>query len=715
MPDENDQLNNIKGPYEKWSFGIGEKYLQYKMKKEDVSFYTGIVSLSYSNFAPQSTIVPNQQQTVEKPIFPTLWGKLDNFRFHFFPVAAKVYGATRSKKIESLLKLRSNIQKFFSNDSVFLGNSIVLPKQNIGRLVQNPAYEETGFRLNVPLAKGTLDLQFRQEAVAIKPLPKIANATQGELEARPKLVIVAVIDDGIAFAHRNFRDAEGHSRIESCWLQSARSDQSSRVLFGREWLREEIDNLIAEARDEEEIYSNLPMSEDDARYGAALRRFSTHGTHVLDIAAGHRHGSIDPAWTTAGNDTLDRVRIIAVQLPPAAVADTAGFGKDAYILSAFHHIFERADQIYAAYGVNEAAQQALVVNFSFGSTGGSHNGVGRVERAIDELITMRRRQNKPTYVTMPAGNTFSSALYGEISADLLKRNTGAYTIPWRVQPNSAAASHLELWFDQKPVDCTLTIKAPGWEKPESLALNDAVSITFPNADAPVGQAVFAEFVDGLWHAVVSLVPTEPEDDALPAAPAGLWQVTLHAKGSAELKTPVCCRIQRSEDPHGYKTGARQSYFDDPSNERFGEKGDLSSQDKPAAFVQRFGSLNTLASGSTIWVVGGFFADTQQPSAVSAAGKPGRPPGSPFVDAGAASDDSRHLFGRRAAATLSGSLARVSGTSVAAPYVARRVALQILNGDHASLAKHGLKGFQGMTAVSSAGPYDVARLGDVLLP
>ena len=41
----------------------------------------------------------------------------------------------------------------------------------------------------------------------------------------------------------------------------------------------------------------------------------------------------------------EEIRIIAVQLPNTIALDTSGFGKDMYMLSAFHYIFHRADII----------------------------------------------------------------------------------------------------------------------------------------------------------------------------------------------------------------------------------------------------------------------------------------------------------------------------------------------------------------------------------
>lgn len=529
------------------------------------------------------------------------------------------------------------------------------PNQAAGQF--NPVeIEEPGFRLNTPLPDDTFDPTFTPTDTPLAIAAMMRGSRSRPKKPAPTIIVTAIIDDGIAFAHRNFRDKQGKTRVESCWLQSGKADGSGRVLFGRELFRREIDDLIERAGgDELAVYASVPMSEVDTHYGAALNRFATHGTHVLDIAAGHCHGRRDNPLPAEDTDGMDRVRIIAVQLPPSAIADTSGFGDDAYILSAFHHIFERADAIFSSYGITKPEQQCLTVNFSFGFTGGPHNGSGRIERAIQQLIAARRGQRKPTEVVMPAGNTFASALYGEIRPMMLK-DSNEYAIPWRVQPNSRSASHLELWFPANPAGSMITLTPPGGGASWQLSLDDIGSIQFPAGRHSYGQAAFYKFAKDKWQVVISLAPTEPADETLPASPSGLWRIAFQQPEKNRFENPVYCRIQRCENPFGYATGARQSYFDDPLDEPFDETGAIAADDTEVAFVRRFGSLNGLAISGNILIVGGALADSGKPSLSSAAGpnikQAGHPDG--FVDLSAPSDDSRVLPGRRAAATLSGS-------------------------------------------------------------
>lgn len=758
---KDDRLEYCEGPYEQWALGIGASYVDGEGTGASWRHYVAIATLPTPVVATEAPEVSPSKgaKKFRGPRLPTIWGVSAGIRHRFLPVIAEVRSGDGGVSYRSVWNWAGSLVgpqflkfdapgaaddaipasgktqagsstkastaealKSLPGKTKFVGLEYGLePKPDFPLGLHLPAArmlpaetETPGLRLNVPLPVDTIDQGFSRDEAPARIGAAMGRASLPEVSGRPRIVITAVIDDGIAFAHRNFRDRNDKSRVESCWLQSARQDGSGRVLFGREFFRHEIDECLDAAKgDEERVYASIPMSSADRAYGMTMRRFATHGTHVLDIAAGHRHGDIQPFLPAPEGEGLDRVRIIAVQLPPSAIADTAGFGKDAYFLSAFHYIFERADAVFDAYGVKNPADQWLTVNFSYGATGGPHDGTGRIERAIQELIEQRRGLGKPTHVIMPAGNTFSSALYGEIRPGMLK-DTHEYTIPWRVQPNNRAASHLEMWFPANPVGAVLEIVPPGGAQPFSLTLDSARTITLSEGARSYGQASLSEFSENKWFAVLSLAPTEPGLETLPAAPAGLWRIRFRQPAEKRFENPVYCRIQRCDNPFGFTTGARQSYFDDPRDKPFNDMGALAATDTDDAFVRRFGSLNGLAIGDQIWIVGGVYADSHHPTGTSAAGpfekRAGRP--HPYVNLSAPSDDSRVLPGRRAAGTLTGSSTRLSGTSVASPLFARRVALAALAGQLLPLdiGKLGSVGYETIQGVIRA----KARMGDYVL-
>ena len=85
----------------------------------------------------------------------------------------------------------------------------------------------------------------------------------------------------------------------------------------------------------------------------------------------------------------------------------------------------------------------MVVNFSFGYSGGPHDGGSNLEAAVGQLIEHRRKRAH-TAVVLPSGNTFETRMHGRILPT--RFIDGAFSFKWRIQPNDRTSSYLELWF-----------------------------------------------------------------------------------------------------------------------------------------------------------------------------------------------------------------------------------------------------------------------------
>jgi hypothetical protein len=191
----------------------------------------------------------------------------------------------------------------------------------------------------------------------------------------------------------------------------------------------------------------------------------------------------------------------------------------------------------------------------------------------------------------------------------------------------------------------------------------------------IGQVEVATFNADWTRVRLAIAPTEPHDASLPAAPAGLWTVSLVRTGGAAPIRPVACRVQRDNDPFGYARGGRQSYLDDPADDGFTADGAPARVDATAeAFVRRFGTVNGLATHSRVTVVSSFYDDTGRANEYASAGPAPGTAGPGAVHVSLAADASTALRGSLAAGTRSGSARRLAGTSMAAPLQARRAAL-----------------------------------------
>src|SRR5262249_39930371 len=101
-------------------------------------------------------------------------------------------------------------------------------------------------------------------------------------------------------------------------------------------------------------------------------------------------------------------------------------------------------------------------------------------------------------------------------------------------------------------------------------------------------------------------PSEPNHPDRRGITPGVWTIAVTRNETAQpLPQAIHCWIQRDTDPENLRSGARQSYFDDPLDVRFNHDGSPREEDTSEALVQRFGSLNGLATHNATIVVAGF--------------------------------------------------------------------------------------------------------------
>jgi hypothetical protein len=695
------------GPYEAWNFGDGRGYALPVLRKYS-RYYTALAELG-------AVPGPPPEPDPGNGFFPTLWEDAPR-RFIPFVAERPVDLDPAPMTPEDLTRmLQSGFVSAFTELVPTLPFSSDTSEERSSRIDILLKVKKSRFRVAFPVAKKAMHRLKKPE----KPVWYPDEGLCRRIGYKKKITVIAVIDDGLPFAHSNFRDRTGkHTRVEFCWLQSVAIDPCQRsVLFGREYTRPHIECLIKKHGDDEDsLYRAAGATIDTEELGSLIDRHGTHGAHVMDLAAGYARARREKA--------REEIRIIAVQLPNTIAWDTSGFGKDAYMLSAFHYIFDRADIIAEGYGVENLR---LVINFSYGFSGGRHDGETELEAAIDELIEARRcRQatrthpllgSSPTALMLPAGNTFLDRLHGLICPEDFRGNTA--TFYWRIQPNDRTTSYLELWFWEgfKPDGYAIELYDPSGDLRSYFEIkvppNDQIQQgADPNTMQPVQNAGYesigqisvdvhradpeAQKDTGRYRVLIVVAPTDPEEPSLPRAEAGKWKVMI-ARGVHLIDQPIHCWIQRSADPESLRSGSRQSYLDDRAYEesRFTCQGDFAETDTKT-FVRRFGSLNGLATGGKALVAGGYRlgaglgsgpADAR-PSRYSSAGVLQSQPCDPSlaskeakvsswpekqVSASSMSDRSRALPGTIAAGVRSGSHSLVQGTSAAAPLVARQLA------------------------------------------
>ena len=507
-------------------------------------------------------------------------------------------------------------------------------------------------------------------------------------------VVIGIIDDGIAFAHERFRRADGASRVEAFWNQDGPPSGSSAILYGSEIDKQGIDDLLAECTtagwtDEDRVYRRCGLIDFTSPDHKAVAWRAAHGTHVLDLAAGY----------SRGEDRADRP-IIAVQLPVAATAGQSGAGLEPYVLRAIQFIIERARGLTA----DGDRPLPVVINFSYGTHAGPHDGTSLLEQAIDAVVTSEGAvsgESAPVRVVLPAGNTHGSRCHAQVA---FRVPDEIVTLRLRVQPDDHTPSTVQVWLPhagpEGPARSRISLCVTTPDGVQSAWIGEGPDERFElESDGQVHCAGSYSFVPSPTERGVFRIDLQPTIQIRPGpsdelntkrpgvAPSGLWTMKL----KNVLLAPddkVEAWIERDDLLYGHPRRGRQSYFDEPCYLRFDAQGRPVDDDPEplSCSVRRAGMISAIATGKQAVVIGGFVRKDLRIARYSAGG-PSTPAreGEPKCDlhrpdALAVSDDSRVHTGVLAAGSRSGSVIALSGTSVAAPQITRWIADQLAAGN-----------------------------------
>jgi len=428
----------------------------------------------------------------------------------------------------------------------------------------------------------------------------------------------------------------------------------------------DIDRLLAEDDDEAAQYHKINRSLFRRPDTPQTERHAAHGTHVLDLAAGAAPWSGDPA--------LD-MPILAVQLPPASIRETSGRRMETYLVQGLRWI------------LSEVLRQAhysdappVVVNISLGSLSGPGDRHAFVADWLAFEVNRHARitGNARIRVVVAYGN----ARRGRLVARNEVRRTAPMQLIWRVQPDDRTSSFLELRAPQTQVaGLKLQVVPPKGSGLPSLEIDWPAPETGARLPGPIAAVSGSQEEGGQSHVLIALGPTA-WSGAMPAAPSGAWQVRVQT--SLIEPVLVTARVQRDDTPPGYWILGRQSWLDHPlawdwDEELRGYIAPRRAEDAPGCPVTREGSCVAYAGaadprilfvGSGRPVVGK--PGSLRPTPYSAEGmqyfaRPGESEGPTLLAKG---DDGILLPGRRASGVPSGSVVRMSGTSVAAPQLTR---------------------------------------------
>ena len=239
-------------------------------------------------------------------------------------------------------------------------------------------------------------------------IPEVQNNAPYNLKGNG--VLLGIIDSGINYAHPDFRNEDGTTRIISIWDQTIIGNPPQGFWQGSEYTRNQINEALMKPTKTERLA--VVPSED----------FSGHGTHVAGIAGGNGRASNGQIVGAA-----PEAEFIIVKL---GQPDTEGFVRNVEIMLAVKYVIEQAT----------ALGRPVALNLSLGMNTGPHDGNALLEQFLSDSSTLWKNN-----IIVGSGNegdarnhTQGRAIQGEVTR-----------FQFQIGPDTVSYN-LSIWYN--PID-----------------------------------------------------------------------------------------------------------------------------------------------------------------------------------------------------------------------------------------------------------------------
>lgn len=315
--------------------------------------------------------------------------------------------AEETEKLVSVLAKVKDVQSFLELPGVHQGKIITVAPDKKGHIVTaRVAVTELEQIQQAPVVVSLSSAQplklMLQDTIREIGLPPLHSPETNEGSG----VIIGIIDHGCDFAHPNFRNSDGSTRLLSLMTQkiiNINDGHTEEIIHTSEQINAALRNP--------DPYLSLSY---DPGYGS-------HGTHVMDIAAGNGLAKMSPG-------VAPKADLIFVEPDYRDIQNgNLGYlGDSLNLLNAVKYVFDMA------------RDTPCVINISLGTHGGPHDGTSLFEQGIDGLV-----MEKPNRaVVLAAGNAFND----NIHASGTVKEGSFIDLHWVILEGDKTNNELELWY-----------------------------------------------------------------------------------------------------------------------------------------------------------------------------------------------------------------------------------------------------------------------------
>lgn len=207
---------------------------------------------------------------------------------------------------------------------------------------------------------------------------------------RGKGILVACVDSGIDYRHRDFRNTDGSTRLVALWDQTVAGNPPEGYFLGTEYTKDQIDEILLSENVMKQGgaallsgnavgQGNVNAANNTNNTNASITSLnppsgdlSGHGTAVMGIAAGNGQESGGIYEGVAPESDLLVVKL-GVPLPDS-------FPRTTELIQAIDYCIRKAIEL----------DQPMALNLSFGSSYGSREGNSLVETYLNQVSNLGR-------------------------------------------------------------------------------------------------------------------------------------------------------------------------------------------------------------------------------------------------------------------------------------------------------------------------------------